>query len=327
MKLDRPGRRRAGAGHAARAVRHAAAVRPRLLAEAGEDHPGRRRSAKMLGLVKPMSVGICGDAQVRRAPRCSPASPAGRSPAGRTRPSATRRSAPRRRRGRRSSTAGRTRRDPWSVEISRGLGGDAPAADAARARARDAGGRDGLHRHRQHLLGVEQLPALRAPALDVRGDELRQLRLRVPGRLRRQGRRARPSGDRLRRRRRLGHQPERAPDLRAREDRRHRRACSTTASGAPRRRTTSTSTRTASWASNLDNPSWAGVAKSLRLRGRHASTSSSDVGPALRRRSRPRSDGRTTVIEMMVTQELGDPFRRDALSVPVRHLDKYKDYV
>jgi len=24
---------------------------------------------------------------------------------------------------------------------------------------------------------------------------------------------------------------------------------------------------------------------------------------------------------------LGDPFRRDALSKPVRHLDKYKDYV
>jgi sulfoacetaldehyde acetyltransferase len=30
---------------------------------------------------------------------------------------------------------------------------------------------------------------------------------------------------------------------------------------------------------------------------------------------------------MMVTQELGDPFRRDALSVPVRHLDKYRNYV
>jgi sulfoacetaldehyde acetyltransferase len=29
---------------------------------------------------------------------------------------------------------------------------------------------------------------------------------------------------------------------------------------------------------------------------------------------------------MMVTQELGDPFRRDALSVPVRYLDKYKAY-
>jgi sulfoacetaldehyde acetyltransferase len=30
---------------------------------------------------------------------------------------------------------------------------------------------------------------------------------------------------------------------------------------------------------------------------------------------------------MMVTRELGDPFRRDALSKPVRFLDKYKNYV
>jgi sulfoacetaldehyde acetyltransferase len=29
----------------------------------------------------------------------------------------------------------------------------------------------------------------------------------------------------------------------------------------------------------------------------------------------------------MCTKELGDPFRKDALSTPVRHLDKYKDYV
>ncbi len=38
-------------------------------------------------------------------------------------------------------------------------------------------------------------------------------------------------------------------------------------------------------------------------------------------------DGKTTVIEIMCTQELGDPFRKDALSTPVRHLAKYKDYV
>jgi len=29
----------------------------------------------------------------------------------------------------------------------------------------------------------------------------------------------------------------------------------------------------------------------------------------------------------MCTRELGDPFRRDALSSPVRFLDKYRDYV
>ncbi|NNE96773.1 MAG: sulfoacetaldehyde acetyltransferase [Acidimicrobiales bacterium] len=39
------------------------------------------------------------------------------------------------------------------------------------------------------------------------------------------------------------------------------------------------------------------------------------------------NEGKTTVIEIMCTQELGDPFRKDALSTPVRHLEKYKDYV
>ena len=43
MQLHREGRRRAGARHAARAVRHAAAIRDRLLAAEGEDHPGRCR--------------------------------------------------------------------------------------------------------------------------------------------------------------------------------------------------------------------------------------------------------------------------------------------
>ncbi|MGI9645830.1 MAG: thiamine pyrophosphate-dependent enzyme, partial [Ilumatobacteraceae bacterium] len=37
--------------------------------------------------------------------------------------------------------------------------------------------------------------------------------------------------------------------------------------------------------------------------------------------------GLTTVIEIMCTKELGDPFRKDALSTPVRHLDKYKNFV
>jgi len=30
------------------------------------------------------------------------------------------------------------------------------------------------------------------------------------------------------------------------------------------------------------------------------------------------------VLEMMVTRELGDPFRRDALALPTRHLAKYQ---
>ncbi|MFE2656277.1 MULTISPECIES: sulfoacetaldehyde acetyltransferase [unclassified Brevibacterium] len=53
-----------------------------------------------------------------------------------------------------------------------------------------------------------------------------------------------------------------------------------------------------------------------------------DVGPALQRAvDAQMNEGRTTVIEIMCTKELGDPFRRDALRMPVRTLDKYKDYV
>ena len=45
-----------------------------------------------------------------------------------------------------------------------------------------------------------------------------------------------------------------------------------------------------------------------------------------RRCARPKaqSEGKTTVLEMMVSQELGDPFRRDALKQPVRFLQKYQ---
>ncbi len=53
-----------------------------------------------------------------------------------------------------------------------------------------------------------------------------------------------------------------------------------------------------------------------------------DVGPTLRRAvDRQMNEGVTTVVEIMCTRELGDPFRRDALRKPVRYLDKYRDYV
>jgi sulfoacetaldehyde acetyltransferase len=51
------------------------------------------------------------------------------------------------------------------------------------------------------------------------------------------------------------------------------------------------------------------------------------VGAALQAACKAQSEGKTTVLEMMVSQELGDPFRRDALKQPVRFLDKYKSYV
>jgi sulfoacetaldehyde acetyltransferase len=75
---------------------------------------------------------------------------------------------------------------------------------------------------------------------------------------------------------------------------------------------------------NLDRqPSWAEVAQAMGAKGQRID-SLSDVGPALRAAAAAQSEGRTTVLEMMVTRELGDPFRRDALALPVRHLAKYK---
>ena len=77
---------------------------------------------------------------------------------------------------------------------------------------------------------------------------------------------------------------------------------------------------------NLENPSWAGVARAFGCEGVTIERLA-DIAPALRAAARAQSDGKTTVLEMMVTQELGDPFRRDALSKPVRHLAKYQKYV
>jgi sulfoacetaldehyde acetyltransferase len=76
----------------------------------------------------------------------------------------------------------------------------------------------------------------------------------------------------------------------------------------------------------LDNPSWAAVAKSFGCEG-VVVDKVGDVGAALQDSVRAQAEGRTTVIEMMVTKELGDPFRRDALSKPVRHLKKYQSFV
>ena len=77
---------------------------------------------------------------------------------------------------------------------------------------------------------------------------------------------------------------------------------------------------------NLENPSWAGVARAFGCEGVTVDRLA-DVGPALRAAAQAQREHRTTVIEMMVTQELGDPFRRDALTKPVRFLEKYKAFV
>jgi len=76
---------------------------------------------------------------------------------------------------------------------------------------------------------------------------------------------------------------------------------------------------------NLESPSWAAVAKAFGCEGMTVDKLS-DVGPALQAAVKAQADGQCTVLEMMVTQELGDPFRRDALSKPVRYLAKYQQY-
>jgi sulfoacetaldehyde acetyltransferase len=80
-------------------------------------------------------------------------------------------------------------------------------------------------------------------------------------------------------------------------------------------------------AGELDNQSFAGIAKAMGAEG-VVVDKLEDVGPALKKAvDAQMNQGKTTVIEIMCTRELGDPFRRDALSKPVRFLDKYKDYV
>jgi sulfoacetaldehyde acetyltransferase len=75
---------------------------------------------------------------------------------------------------------------------------------------------------------------------------------------------------------------------------------------------------------NLDRqPSWAAVARAMGAEG-VTIDKLSDAGPALRAAAKAQTDGKTTILEMMVTRELGDPFRRDALALPTRHLAKYK---
>ena len=80
-------------------------------------------------------------------------------------------------------------------------------------------------------------------------------------------------------------------------------------------------------AAELVSESWAGIAQAMGAEG-IVVDQLDDVGAALGKAvDRQMNGGRTTVIEVMCTRELGDPFRRDALSKPVRYLEKYKDYV
>ncbi len=73
---------------------------------------------------------------------------------------------------------------------------------------------------------------------------------------------------------------------------------------------------------NLQNPNFAEVAESMGAQGltvEHVD----EVGDALRAAVR---SNKPTVINMMLTQELGDPFRRDAFRQPQRLLPKYRKH-
>ncbi len=79
-------------------------------------------------------------------------------------------------------------------------------------------------------------------------------------------------------------------------------------------------------AGELESESFAGIAQAMGAEGIVVDRIE-DVGPALKKAiDAQMNDRKTTVIEIMCTRELGDPFRRDALSKPVRLLEKYRDY-
>jgi sulfoacetaldehyde acetyltransferase len=80
-------------------------------------------------------------------------------------------------------------------------------------------------------------------------------------------------------------------------------------------------------AGELENTSFAEIARSMGAEGIVVDRLE-DVGAALKKAvDLQMNEGKTCVIEIMCTRELGDPFRRDALKKPVRLLEKYRDYV
>ncbi len=79
-------------------------------------------------------------------------------------------------------------------------------------------------------------------------------------------------------------------------------------------------------AAELTDQDFVSIAKSMGAEGIRVDKLE-DVGPALKNAvDMQMNERKTTIIEIMCTRELGDPFRKDALSKPVRHLAKYKDY-
>jgi len=75
---------------------------------------------------------------------------------------------------------------------------------------------------------------------------------------------------------------------------------------------------------NLKNPwSYADIGRSMGAEG-ITCDHIDQVGDALRQAAQNQTEGKTTIVEMMLTRELGDPFRRDAMKLPQRCLSKYQ---
>jgi sulfoacetaldehyde acetyltransferase len=72
----------------------------------------------------------------------------------------------------------------------------------------------------------------------------------------------------------------------------------------------------------LENPSFAAIARAMGAEGITVDAPDG-VGDALRQAL---ASERPAVLELMLTQDLAEPFRRDALRKPVRLLPKYRDY-
>jgi sulfoacetaldehyde acetyltransferase len=65
-----------------------------------------------------------------------------------------------------------------------------------------------------------------------------------------------------------------------------------------------------------DGVSYAAIARACGLQGVQAKTMD-DLSGALRQAVADQKAGKTTLIEALINQELGEPFRRDAMKKPV----------
>ncbi len=78
--------------------------------------------------------------------------------------------------------------------------------------------------------------------------------------------------------------------------------------------------------SNLKNPKFSDIAIAMGAEGIYVEEKD-QIADALKKSIANQQEGKTTILEIFCSRELGDPFRRDALKQPVRFLDKYKGYV